>query len=371
MAGVGVTEIVQAYIWKGGEPPYIQPGTADVVEGHVVDRVPNQSQFQDRSCFGSQRDVRWWPPTELIWLMIVKVRFDRPAEPRRTWRTAMALWLVYGLAILGVAMLCKDANGSAALYLGNGAIIAGLLVLPRRTAIAFCIGCLCLNFIQNAVTGVVLRDNLLLSSLNQGLSLSIAVFSRLFCGAAVDLSRFRRLATFAGICFICAGVEAVIGQTVYAFMSGDHTYTLRALVQWGGEDALGALIATPATLLTVKRHRAVYASNAGWVERVVLIALSGALALLAFSQAHSLALVMIFSASSAHRLPRRTSCGGRLGADDQLHRGSPLGARTWADHRAGRTNAVPRAVHDSDLCGGCLHLCGPGHQCPRGATADR
>ena len=226
--------------------------------------------------------------------MTLKLRFDRPAEPPRTWRTAAALWLVYGLAAFGVALLCKDAEGSAAFYLANGPIVAGLLVLPRRTAIAFCLGCFGLNLVQNAATGVVLRDNLLFSTLNQCFSLGIAVFARRLCGAAIDLSRFRRLAVFAGICFSCAAVEAIIGQTIYAVVSGDHSYTLRALVQWAGEDALGALIATPAMLLSVKRHRGVYASEAGGLERLLLIALSGALAVMAFSQAHSLALVMIF-----------------------------------------------------------------------------
>ena len=226
--------------------------------------------------------------------MTLKLRFDRTAEPPRTWRTAGALWLVYGLAAFGVALLCKDAEGSAAFYLANGAIVAGLLVLPRRMAIAFCLGCFGLNLIQNAATGLVLRDNLLFSTLNQGFSLSIAVLARRFCGAAIDLSRFRRLAVFAGICFSCASVEAIVGQTIYALGSGDHSYTFRALVQWAAEDALGALIATPAMLLSVKRHRGVYASEAGRLERLLLIALSGALAITTFSQAHSLALVMIF-----------------------------------------------------------------------------
>ena len=226
--------------------------------------------------------------------MILKLRFDRPAEPPRTWRTAVVLWLVYGLAVFGVSLLCKDARGSAAFYLADGVIVAGLLVLPRRTAIAFCIGCLGLNLIQNAATGVLLRNNLLFSTLNQGLSFSIAVLARQFCGAAIDLSRFRRLAMFAGICFSCATVEAIVGQTIYAGVSGDHVYTFQALVQWAGEDALGVLIATPAMLLFVKRHRGVYASKAGRMERVLLIVLSAALAITAFSQAHSLTLVMIF-----------------------------------------------------------------------------
>ena len=77
-------------------------------------------------------------------------------------------------------LLCKDARGSAAFYLANGSIVAGLLVLPRRTAIAFCLGCFGLNRVRNAATGVVMRDNLLFSTLNQGLSLSIAVLTRLF-----------------------------------------------------------------------------------------------------------------------------------------------------------------------------------------------
>ncbi len=224
----------------------------------------------------------------------MQLRFDRPAEPPRTWRTAVVLWLAFTVAAFGVALLCKDVKGDVAFYLADGAVVGGLLVLPRRWAIGLCLACFTTNVIQNEATGVPLREGLLFSAFNQGLSLSVAVLARRFCGAAIDLSRFRRLAVFAGICFGCAAVEAVVGQVAYGMLTGDHSYTLKSVVQWAGEDGLGVLIAAPAVLLTVKRHRALYVSEANRIERMLLVVGSGALTIVAFSQPQSLVLVLIY-----------------------------------------------------------------------------
>ncbi len=226
--------------------------------------------------------------------MSFSLRLDRPAEPPRTWRTAAVLWVLYAAAAFGVAFLCKDSNGTAAFYLANGPIIAGLLVLPRRVAIGFCLACFGLNLAENAAASIPFGNNLLFATLNQSISFAIALLARRYCGAAIDLSRFRRLATFAVIVFACAAIESAIGQAAYMVISGDYSYGLRAWLQWGAEDALGPLIATPAVLLSLKSGRALYASDAGRLERLLMLTLAAALSVMAFSQAHSFALVLIF-----------------------------------------------------------------------------
>ena len=223
-----------------------------------------------------------------------RLHLYRPAEPDRGIGTAMALWAVYAFTAMACAMFCKDPSGSAAFYPANGVIVAGLLVLPRRTSLGFALGCLVFNLSQNAMGQIDVEHSLLYVVLNQGLSFAVAGLVRSFCGAAVDLSRVRRLFTFAAIVVIAGAVEAAIGQTVTMLIENNHSFFLQAAAQWAGEDSLGLLIATPAILLPLKSGRAIYASDAHIAERWLLLALTAGLSLAAFSQAHSFLFLLIY-----------------------------------------------------------------------------
>ena len=226
--------------------------------------------------------------------MTHRLRLFRPAEPPRGVGTAMALWVVYAFTAMGVVMVCKDAAGTTAFYPANGVIVAGLLVLPRRMSVWFCLACLGFNLLQNLMGQFDVGHSLLYAVLNQVLSLIAATLIRSFCGAASDLSRVRRLATFAMVVMAAGTAEAAVGQTVSMVMDGDHSYFLRAWLQWAAEDSLGLLIAIPAVLLPLKSRRAVYACIATPVERWLLLALAAGLSLMAFSQAHAFAFVLIY-----------------------------------------------------------------------------
>jgi len=226
--------------------------------------------------------------------MLHRLRLYRPAETSRGVGTAMVLWVVYAFTAMACAMFCKDASGSAAFYPANGVIVAGLLVLPRRLSPWFCLVCLSFNLCQNAMGQIDIGHSLLYAALNLALSLSVATLVRSFCGAATDLSRVRRLFTFAAIVTAAGTVEAAIGQVVTTLLEGNHSFFLHAWLQWSGEDSLGLLIATPAVLLPLKSGRAVYASTANVAERWLLLALAAALSLMAFSQGHSFALVLLY-----------------------------------------------------------------------------
>jgi signal transduction histidine kinase/ActR/RegA family two-component response regulator len=223
-----------------------------------------------------------------------RLRLYRNAEPDRGVGTAMALWAVYAFAAMACAMFCKDGSGSAAFYPANGVIVAGLLVLPRRLSLWFSLACLAFNLAQNAMGQIDVSHSLLYAALNQGLSFTVAGLVRTFCGAAVDFSRVRRLFMFAAIVTLAGMVEAGIGQTATMFIEHNHNFFLHAWLQWAGEDSLGLLIATPAILLPLKSARALYASDANVAERWLLLALAGALSLMAFTQGHSFAFVLIY-----------------------------------------------------------------------------
>jgi len=226
--------------------------------------------------------------------MLNRLRLFRPAEPPRGVGTAMALWVVYAFTAMGVVMLCKDGAGITAFYPANGVIVAGLLVLPRRMSIWFCLACLVFNLCQNLMGQFDVGHSLLYAILNQVLCLIAATLIRSFCGAATDLSRVRRLAAFAIVVMAAGAAEAAVGQSISMIMDGDHSYFLRAWLQWAGEDSLGLLIAIPAVLLPLKSGRAVYACDATPLERWLLLALSAGLTLMAFSQTHSFTFVLIY-----------------------------------------------------------------------------
>ena len=226
--------------------------------------------------------------------MLNRLRLFRPAEPPRGVGTAMALWVVYAFTAMGVVMLCKDGAGITAFYPANGVIVAGLLVLPRRMSVWFCLACLVFNLCQNLMGQFDVGHSLLYAILNQVLCLIAATLIRSFCGAATDLSRVRRLAAFAIVVMAAGAAEAAVGQSISMVMDGDHSYFLRAWLQWAGEDSLGLLIAIPAVLLPLKSGRAVYACDATPLERWLLLALSAGLTLMAFSQTHSFTFVLIY-----------------------------------------------------------------------------
>ncbi len=125
-----------------------------------------------------------------------------------------------------------------------------------------------------------------MAALNVFLGLFLAILIRNFCGAATDLSRFRRLATFIGLAIIAAAVEAAIGM---AWASMDHaaSSTLVRWFWWALCDALGVIIGTPAVLLWVKNKRYVKFSGAGPAERIFLFLAIISIATIAFLQSHS------------------------------------------------------------------------------------
>ena len=228
--------------------------------------------------------------------MAYNLKLFRSTEPPRGLSTAVCLWLVYAAAALGMPFFCNDPGDTTAFYPSNGVIVAALLVLPRRMSLWFCLACLALNLVSNAVGGIDLRHSLLFALLNQALCFAAAILARTYCGAASDLSRVRRLAQFAAIALVCAAVEAAIGQLLSDALGGGHRpfAFLRAWLQWTGEDALGLLIGAPVVLLHLKRDRSVYASEASRAERWMLVALAVVVSTIAFSQSQSFILVLIY-----------------------------------------------------------------------------
>jgi signal transduction histidine kinase/CheY-like chemotaxis protein len=161
------------------------------------------------------------------------------------------------------------------------------LVLPKRLSFPV----LFVVWLINIVIDIYLfRDGLgqaiFMAALNVFIGLFLAILIRNFCGAATDLSRFRRLATFIGLAVAAAAVEAAIGSAG-ASMGSAGTSTLVRWFWWALCDALGLIIGTPAVLLWVKNKRYVKLSGARLTERITLFLSIVSIATIAFLQSHT------------------------------------------------------------------------------------
>jgi signal transduction histidine kinase/CheY-like chemotaxis protein len=129
--------------------------------------------------------------------------------------------------------------------------------------------------------------------MNGFLSVLLAIFIRNFCGAATDLSRFRRLATFVGLAIIAASVEAAIGLA-WASMGPTEEVSFFRWFWWTLGDALGLVIGTPAVLLWVKNKRYINVSGASLPERIFLFFAIITITAVAFSQSHSDTYIFVY-----------------------------------------------------------------------------
>jgi signal transduction histidine kinase/AmiR/NasT family two-component response regulator len=129
--------------------------------------------------------------------------------------------------------------------------------------------------------------------LNCFVGVLLALLVRQFCGAATDLSRFRRLVTFMGLAMVAAGVEAGVGEIVDGGVRASGV-DIGGWFWWTLCDGLGLVIATPAVLLCVKNKRYRKFSNTSRSRRVILFMAILAVAILSFLQDHSGLYIFIY-----------------------------------------------------------------------------
>lgn len=142
----------------------------------------------------------------------------QPPGPPHKLRVAIILVIVSAALMLVARLACIDAQGSTVFWPANGALVVALLVLPWSFSIPVFTVCLLLNFILDMFSDYSAFDDILYAFLNIIVTYTAALLTRNFCGARIDLSRFRRLITFSVIAFVSAGLEATVGE----------------LIDWGG-----------------------------------------------------------------------------------------------------------------------------------------
>lgn len=206
--------------------------------------------------------------------MAVRLRLYRPADPKQGWPTAAALFLAYAAIELCIWLFCRDISDAVAFFPSNGVLLAAILVLSPSMGLAFCAACFAIDLTHNWIGRIDLTHAIVFSSLNQALAFGGALLTRSFCGAALDLSRPRRLLIFTLIAAGGASVEALAGQLLLGLVDGPSGDFFHAWLQWALEDGLGLLIATPAALLPFRRRGSANAAGGGRIERVLLLTLT-------------------------------------------------------------------------------------------------
>jgi signal transduction histidine kinase/ActR/RegA family two-component response regulator len=191
-------------------------------------------------------------------------------------RTALTLLAVY-TAFAIVIQICKDRLDNAPFWPAYGVLVAGILVLPRHLGRFLVASALTINILGSFVFHLNLAYNIYYSILSLGLYYPVAFLTRAFCGAAIDLSRPRRLFAFSLIAIAGATVEATVGEALRVIFDPSKFDLFSEWRQWAQEDALGLLVATPAVLLILKRDRSVYAGAGGVLERCLLALLTVAI----------------------------------------------------------------------------------------------
>lgn len=223
----------------------------------------------------------------------VRWRMYRRGEPRRGWRDVAVLFAVYALTLCAGVVWSRSVDNSTVLWAANGVLTAGLLLLRPRLGWAFVAACIALNLAVNVVGGLPTNLNLAFTALNLAFSVVIAFLTRTFCGAALDLGRLRRFLPFVALVGLASVAEGMIGAT---FTSPDHGLWRVIWFRWAACDAVGMVLALPATLLMMRRVNPLYSGAAGAGERAALLLGLGSLTAVTFAYGGQPLILLIYPA---------------------------------------------------------------------------
>jgi two-component system, sensor histidine kinase len=166
--------------------------------------------------------------------------------------------------------------GAVAVWLSNGILVAALLQLHRRPAMAVLTACFTINLFSNIIrgdAGILLWLNALM---NLGEATLCAFLARRVCGAALDMRRPKRLLAFAALA--AAPAVAVVTMAGFSLVmvirgTGFGAATAFSYYSLYIVELLGLLLVTPILLLVARAHRFQGMTRAGAPEAVGLFAL--------------------------------------------------------------------------------------------------
>ncbi|HEY1072257.1 hybrid sensor histidine kinase/response regulator [Brevundimonas sp.] len=177
----------------------------------------------------------------------------------------------------------------------NGVMLAALLQLHRRQAVAVLLACFALNLGSNALRGDTMPLLLVNAGLNMGQVLIAALLARRVGGAALDMRRPRRLIAFgllaaAPTVALTTTLSIAVGawlrdySPVYAAFAWRHMFSM---------ELLGLLIVTPPLLLLARAHRFRGEGAARPLEKAGLLLLLAATTAWVFSREEAMAFLVL------------------------------------------------------------------------------
>ncbi|MEH6678269.1 ATP-binding protein [Phenylobacterium sp.] len=177
------------------------------------------------------------------------------ATGRRVQRDT-AFGLVIGLAFAAAALLgvvlTRDAHSVAALWLANGVLAAGLLLLPVRKAAILGLACAAASLAINILTGAPTDLAPVFTALNIVEAVVAALLVRRFCGNRLRIGALPELLRIAFLAVApAAGLTALLAATALAAL-GRPFYEI--LSNWFLAHGLGMAITLPAVLLLADRR---------------------------------------------------------------------------------------------------------------------
>ena len=183
----------------------------------------------------------------------------------------------YFLVMFAGVFAARTLADNTAFWAANGVLVAGLLTLRPRWRLVFLTVCFAGNVGMNAYEGLTLALNLTYCIPNVALAVLVAFGARRFCGAALDLSRPKRLAQFTAVAAVSTAVVVVVGGLTLDAVFHPWSLTMDG-PNWFIGDFLGLMLNAPAMVMLMQRRRLTAAAG-GWERTAVLGLVAGAAAL--------------------------------------------------------------------------------------------
>ena len=174
-----------------------------------------------------------------------------------------------------------------AVWLSNGILVAALLQLHRRPAMAVLTACFTINLFSNIIRGDVGILLWLNALMNLGEACLCAFLARRVCGAALDMRRPKRLLAFAVLAAAPAvALTTAIGFGLVMLVSGTGLSTGLGfkIYSFYMVELLGLLLVTPILLLVARAHRFQGMTRASAPEAIGLVLLMLAITTVTFWQ---------------------------------------------------------------------------------------
>ncbi|MES2342687.1 MAG: MASE1 domain-containing protein, partial [Pseudomonadota bacterium] len=154
--------------------------------------------------------------------MASPIRLFRPAQSPRAPGLDLAFLAAYAVCALLAYTWTTSVTGLAVLWICNGFLAAGLLLLPRQQAMVLALLCATIDLLAALNSGSTPARALLISGCDLTEAVLAAVLIRRFCGAGLDMNVLPRFRNFILLAALPATVAiGTVGASVATLLFED------------------------------------------------------------------------------------------------------------------------------------------------------